>query len=71
MFPPDSFDARSSYSPEEDDQVTNLYRRAAADEALADRLLASIASPDAQLRLIPFRHQREFLTRRGLWRLGG
>jgi hypothetical protein len=65
MSVPHDFQGASwEYSPEEDDQVTRLFREEATEEAMIDAFLASLATTDAQRELIPFRLQREFLTRR-------
>jgi hypothetical protein len=52
------------YVPDDDDHVTNLFRLQARQEELIDAFLASLAAADARRELIPFRHQREFVTRR-------
>jgi hypothetical protein len=62
--PDDHQGAAWDYSPEEDDQVTRLFREEATEEAMIEAFLASLVASDSRRELIPFRHQREFLTRR-------
>lgn len=66
MFPPDPPEIPSSYRPEEEDQVTQLFRELARLEAFVNALLASIGEDDGKRVLISYRHQRQFLTRRGM-----
>ncbi len=65
MSVPHGFQGASwEYGPEEDDQVTRLFREEATEEARIEACRASLAATDARRESIPFRLQREFLTRR-------
>jgi len=64
MFPPEPPELPSSYRPEEEDQITQILRDLARQEAFVDAFLASIDEDDGRRDLIAYRHQREFLTRR-------
>jgi len=64
MFPPEPPEIPSSYRPEEEDQITQILRELARQEAVVDAFLASIGRDDGRRELIAYRHQREFLTRR-------
>jgi hypothetical protein len=64
MFPPEPPELPSSYRPEEEDQLTQILRDLARQEAFVDAFLASIDADDGRRDLIAYRLQREFLTRR-------
>jgi hypothetical protein len=67
----DPADSSWSYRPEEDGDLTGLFRQDAQLEACADALLRSLGPADAARLLVPYQLQREFLTRRQVRPSGG
>jgi hypothetical protein len=67
----DPADSSWSYRPDEDDELTGLFRQDAALEAGADALLRSLGPADARRLLVPYLLQREFLTKRQVRPPGG
>jgi hypothetical protein len=67
----DPADSSWSYRPEEDDDLTGLFRHDARLEACADVLLGSIGPADADRVIVPYLLQREFLMKRQARPAGG